>query len=211
MKDTRLPGVLTWSEYQADRRIDFNGFLWSGEGERPGVLFDPMPLSPEQRAQVAELGGAAWILLTNADHLRAAVELKAAFGARLAAPDCERGRLGAAAEAVDLWLAPGGALPAELDGAIGVHWVGGGKSELEAAFELRPLNAVLFGDVVRSHVVGDLRLLPDPKLQDRARAVADLTPLLSRPWQAVLLGDGDSLFRDADAAVAAFRNQLGVA
>lgn len=211
MKDTRLPGVLTWSEYQADRRIDFNGFYWRAEGARPGLLFDPMPLSAEQRAQVAESGGAAWILLTNADHLRAAPELKAEFSARLAAPACERERLGAAAAEVDLWLAPDAELPAELGDALAVHWVHGGKSEFEAAFELRPLEAVVFGDIVRSHVSGELRLLPDPKLSDRAAAVKDLAPLLARTWRALLLGDGDSLFRDAAGAVADFRKQLGAA
>jgi hypothetical protein len=149
--------------------------------------------------------------LTNADHLRAAPELKAEFGARLAAPACERERLGAAAAEVDLWLAPDAELPAELGEVLAVHWVRGGKSELEAAFELRALDALVFGDIVRSHVSGELRLLPDPKLSDRAAAAADLAPLLARTWRAVLLGDGDSLFRDADGAVADFRNQLGAA
>ncbi|MHC4375632.1 MAG: hypothetical protein ACYS26_03435, partial [Planctomycetota bacterium] len=64
---------------------------------------------------------------------------------------------------------------------------------------------------VRSHVSGELRLLPDPKVSDRAAAAADLAPLLARTWRADLLGDGDSLFRDADGAVADFRNQLGAA
>ena len=112
---------------------------------------------------------------------------------------------------VDLWLAPDADLPAELEDDLAVHWVRGGKSEIEAAFELRPLDAVVFGDIVRSHVSGELRLLPDPKLSDRAAAAKDLAPLLARTWRALLLGDGDSLFRDAAGAVADFRKQLGAA
>lgn len=209
MKDTRLPGILTWSEYQADRRIDFNGFMWVGEGARPGMLFDPMALSEAQVAQVAERGGADWILITNADHLRAGADLKAGLGARLVAPSCERERLGDHAAAVDAWFdEDASGLPAEVAEHVVVHWIRGGKSESEAVFELPALQSVLFGDMVRSHVSGELRLLPDPKLSDRATAVADLGPLLAREWRAVLLGDGDSLFRAADAAVAQLRDQL---
>ena len=58
-----------------------------------------------------------------------------------------------------------------------VHWLGGGKSEAEPAFVIEPMRAAIFGDLVRSHESGRLRLLPDPKLSDRERAIADVRAL----------------------------------
>lgn len=196
MKSTLLPQLFTWSAYQADRRIDFNGFFWS----RPagGLLIDPMPLAAEQLEFLSERGGAAAILLTNADHLRAAPELKERLGARVLAPEPDRERFGEHAALVDEWF--GGTLPGALGEAASVATVRGGKGPGEAVLYLREERALLFGDVVRSHVSGRIHLLPDEKLADRAAVADSLRELQELPVEAVLLGDGDSLFRGAGEA-----------
>lgn len=201
MKSTVLDGLEYWGAYQPDRRIDFNGFYWRGPTP---VLVDPMPLGEEQLARLEELGGAEAIVLTNFDHLRATRELKARLGARVHAPEGERARFGDAADLVDVWYADGDALPEGLD----VHWIRGGKSEVEAALILEPLDALLFGDVVRSHVSGALRLLPDEKLSDRAAVVESLQPLARRKVRALLLGDGDNVFQGAQSVWGAFLTEL---
>jgi glyoxylase-like metal-dependent hydrolase (beta-lactamase superfamily II) len=207
MKTTRLPGLHFWSVYQPDRRIDFNGFFL--EGVAGGVAIDPMPLAVEQVEFVRARGGLRWILLTNADHWRASAELKRAFGARLCAPADERERLGPRAAEVTDWFGPQTALPRELADLFEVHWLAGGKSPQEAVFVWRERQAVFFGDAVRSHETGTLRLLPPEKLSEPARLHKDLRPLLTRPFEAVLLGDGDNLLQGAALALTNLAQRLG--
>ena len=194
MKATRHEDLFTWSVYQPDRRIDFNGFYW--RRREGGVLIDPMPLCATTLAWLAEQPGAVrFIILTNVDHLRAGPELKDRFEARLIAPSCDRELL---PSGIDGWYDESTSLPPEL--CIDAHWVHGGKTEAEAVIYLRDLDALLFGDIVRSDASGVLRLLPNPKVQDEARVCADLRGLASLSFSSVLLGDGDSLFTGAREA-----------
>jgi glyoxylase-like metal-dependent hydrolase (beta-lactamase superfamily II) len=207
MKSTRLQGLHFWSIYQPDRRIDFNGFFL--EGLAGGLMIDPLPLAPDQTEFVRSHGGLRWILLTNADHWRASQELKRAFGARLCAPLDERERLGPRAAEVTDWFGPQMPLPRELAELLEVHWLAGGKSPQEAVFVWRERRAVFFGDAVRSHETGTLRLLPPDKLREPERLRQDLRPLLTRPFEAVLLGDGDNLLQGASQALTSLAQRLG--
>jgi glyoxylase-like metal-dependent hydrolase (beta-lactamase superfamily II) len=106
------------------------------------------------------------------------------------------------------WFAADQPLPAELAEGLEVHWLAGGKSPAEAVFVAKRLNAVFFGDAVRSHESGLLRLLPPDKLSAPATLQRDLRPLLARPFEAVLLGDGDNLLTGAPAALAHLAQRL---
>ena len=53
---------------------------------------------------------------------------------------------------------------------------------------------------MRSHVSGRLMLLPEAKTTDRPQLTADVKALAGPGVDAVLLGDGDSLFRGAAEA-----------
>lgn len=202
MKKTRLQNLYTWSRYQEDRAIDFNGFYWAHE--QGGVLVDPMPLAEGELQQLRDLGGAKWILVSNADHLRASLSLKEQFGAELLAPRGDRDRFDEHEGAVDRWYESAEDLPHGIE----VHWITGGKSPVEPFFYLPSLDALLFADVVRSHVTGELMLLPDAKLQDRSAVVASLQGLEHFSPQAILLGDGDSIFLGAAAELARFHASL---
>ncbi len=204
MKTTALEHVHTWPVWQADKRIDFNGFLWT----RPkgNLLIDPMPLTDDQRAFLDERGGAARILVTNADHLRAAPELKAALGAELLAPQGDRERFGEHAPLIDHWFDD--VLPGELAALAEVRPLRGGKGPVEPALYLTAERAWLFGDLVRSHVSGRLMLLPEAKSTDPAQMAADVRALAGHEVDAVLLGDGDSLFRGAAEAWAELQASL---
>ncbi|MGE0143395.1 MAG: MBL fold metallo-hydrolase [Planctomycetota bacterium] len=206
MKDTAIRGIHFWSEYQPDRRIDFHGWLWRrADGN---VAFDPLPLSDDGARWMEAAGGLRWILLTNADHLRASESLATRFGAKIFAPQPDRDRFGERARSIGGWFTGVADLPEPLAESLSVHWLRGGKSEFEAAFHLRPERAVLFGDAVRSHASGVLRLLPDDKLRDRARLIADLRSLRDLPIEAILLGDGDPIFCGARNAWLAFLREL---
>ena len=100
---------------------------------------------------------------------------------------------------------------AALDEAKGVEWIEpdsthamtgvrcitmrGSKTAGEFAF-LLPGGVLITGDLVRAHRAGSLMLLPDPKLKDKAAAVASVAKLAELPIEAVLVGDGQSIFRD---------------
>ena len=205
MKATRVTDLFFWSVYQPDRRIDFNGFYW----RRPdgGVLIDPMPLSEEIMTWLQDQpGGIAWIVLTNADHVRDAIAMRERFRARIVAPDGDRALL---QECADDWYGPESPLPEPLAATIGVHWLHGGKTDAEAVLHLRPLGALLFGDAVRSHESGRLRLLPDAKIAYRDRLIADVLALRALDFEVLLLGDGDSLFTGAAAAFATLVDEPG--
>jgi len=167
-----------------------------------------MDLDEGALADVRAKGGADWILLTNYDHVRAAPVLADVLGARILAPEGERERFGPDAGVVHAWFSTSADLPGDLREAVEVFELRGGKSPIEVALYLRAPGALVFGDLVRSHVCGQLTLLPEPKLTDRASALESLSALRSPAPQAVLLGDGDSFFHHAAEAFAEFLDSL---
>jgi len=196
MKRTILEGLYVWSAFQMDRAIDFNGYFWVRRGGG-NVLFDPLPLDEAKAAFIRERGGARWILVTNADHWRATDALRDAFHAEVYAPAPERERLARDGRRADHGYDGTSGLPAELREEVEVYPVRGGKTECEMALYLKPIRALLFGDVVRSHVSGRLTLLADEKLSDKVAVLESLRRAIPLPFEAILLGDGDCAFRDA--------------
>src|SRR6266850_1536377 len=199
MKKTILENLYLWSAFQPDRAIDFNAFFWV----RPGadnVLIDPLPIDEAKAAFIRERGGARWILVTNTDHWRAADTLRDGFRAAVYAPAAERERLARDGRKGDHGYDESGGLPAELREEVMALPVRGGKTEGEMALYLKPLRAIVFGDVVRSHVSGRLTLLPDGKLSDRLAVLNSLRRVIPLPFEAILVGDGDCVYRDAREA-----------
>lgn len=195
MKRLHRPDLYGWSVFDESRDIDFNGLAWV----RPGgnVLVDPLPMSAHDRAHLERLGGAAWIIVTNSDHTRAAGELARAFGATLAGPRAEREGFALPCTA---WLGDGDEPVPGLQ-VIELH---GGKTPGELALVLEHTTLVT-GDLVRAHAGGSLQLLPDAKIGDRAAVTASLHRLLERHPRidAVLVGDGWPMFRGGGAALQA--------
>jgi hypothetical protein len=192
VKRLHRPELFGWSCFDASRNLDFHSALWV----RPGgnVAIDPLPLSAHDRAHVAELGGAALVVVTNSDHVRDAAAFARETGARLAGPAAERD---AFPLACDLWLADGdeplpGLRALALDGS---------KTPGELALLIEDATLVT-GDLVRAHEGGRLATLPAPKLRDAARAYASVRRLAALPdVDAVLVGDGWPIFRGAGAAL----------
>ena len=80
MKQLHRPDLYAWSVFDEARNIDFNSYVWvRPEGN---VVFDPLPMSPHDRAHLDALGGVALIVVTNSDHLRASRELAAVSTSR---------------------------------------------------------------------------------------------------------------------------------
>jgi hypothetical protein len=181
MKRLHRKDLYMWSVFDERLDIDFNGFAWVREGGN--VLVDPLPMTPHDRAHLEKLGGAAWIVVTNSAHTRGAKAAAEAFGAKIAGPAKERETLELSCER---WLSEGDSLVPGLT----VVELDGSKTPGELALVLDGTTLVC-GDLVRSHRAGALALLPDPKLTDKARAVASVRRLAGLPGiSAVLVGDG---------------------
>jgi glyoxylase-like metal-dependent hydrolase (beta-lactamase superfamily II) len=134
-----------------------------------------------------------WVVLTNSDHVRAAREVVAAFGAKVAGPRAEKETFPLACER---WLGDDDALVPGLV-AFEMH---GSKTPGELALILED-TTLITGDLVRAHRANALMMLsPEQKLADRAKAAASVARLaeLTR-IEAVLVGDGWCVFREGAA------------
>lgn len=188
MKRLHRQDLFCWSTFAERLDIDFNGFAWIRQGGN--VLIDPLPMTEHDRKHLRELGGAAWIVVTNSAHVRGAKELASEFGARIAGPAAERE---AFPIPCDLWLKDGD----EVVPGLRVLEMEGSKTPGELALMLEDTTFIA-GDLLRSHRAGELMLLkPEQNLKDRAKALASLRRVLAyERLQAVLVGDGWCVFRD---------------
>lgn len=190
MRELHRPDLLSWAVFDAARDLDFNGYAWI----RPGgsVLIDPVPMCDHDLAQLRERGGAATVVITNSDHVRAAVELAAALGAEVAGPAAEREAL---AEVCDRWLRDGD----EVVPGLGVLELEGSKTPGELALLLEG-STLVTGDLVRGQRGGRLNALPAGKLSDPEAAARSLRRLAALEGvDAVLVGDGWPVFREGRA------------
>jgi len=193
MKSLHRSDLYAWSSFDEARNVDFSGTLWVREAGN--VVIDPMPMSAHDRAHLDALGGAALVVVTNSDHLRDAVGLAAATGARLAAPAAERGGVDAP---VDLWLTEG---DEPVPGLV-VLALDGSKTPGELALLIEG-STLVCGDLVRGQRGGALNRLPAPKLRDVGMANAAIRRLAAlSDVEAVIVGDGWPVFRDGHARLA---------
>jgi glyoxylase-like metal-dependent hydrolase (beta-lactamase superfamily II) len=195
MKSLHRPDLFCWSEFNAERNVDFHSIAWiRPEGN---VLVDPLPLSEHDWRHLQSVGGAKWIVITNSDHIRASQEIAERTGAQIAAPGGEKATFPIP---VQRWLGDGDLVVPGLNSlaepalcAIELH---GSKTPGELAFLLEE-TTLITGDLVRAHQAGSLMLLPDAKLIDRSQAIASVKKLAQfNKVEAVLVGDGWQIFRD---------------
>ncbi len=188
MKRLHRPNLFGWSVFNEDRNIDFHSAVWvRPEGN---VVIDPLPLSDHDETHLRELGGVAWIVITNSDHVRDSIRLAENTGAQLMGPSQEADNFPVECTR---WLADGdevvpGMLALELEGS---------KTPGELALLLER-STLITGDLIRAHEGGALRLLPEEKLSDKRKAIESLRRLTLLPeLEALLPGDGWPVFRDA--------------
>jgi glyoxylase-like metal-dependent hydrolase (beta-lactamase superfamily II) len=143
---------------------------------------------------LSSLGGAAYVLISNSDHVRDSARIAEFFGARVYGPAAERALL----EGVcDEWLEDG----AEPLPGLRTLALSGSKTPGELAFVLER-TTLITGDLVRAFRAGALDILPDAKLSNRAEAVLSVRRLLAlSEVDAVLPGDGWPIFRNAQQAL----------
>jgi glyoxylase-like metal-dependent hydrolase (beta-lactamase superfamily II) len=187
MKQLHRADLFMWSAFDESRNIDFNSILWVRDDGN--ALIDPLPLSEHDRVHLDALGGVATIIITNSDHARDARQLADSYGAQIMGPAAERESFPLTC---NVWLEDG---DEPLPGMRALA-MNGSKTAGELALLLDE-STLITGDLVRCHQAGTLRLLPDPKLIDKASAVASIRRLAALDSiAAVVVGDGFSVFRD---------------
>ncbi len=188
MKHLHRPHLYGWSSFDEARNIDFNSVVWvRSEGN---VVIDPLPLSDHDEAHLQELGGVAWIVVTNSDHIRDSKHMAERTGAQLMGP---KGEAGSFPIECARWLTDGD----EVVPGMEVLEMEGSKTPRELALLLEK-STLITGDLIRAHEGGALGLLPDKKLSDRSKAIASVRRVAALPeLEALLPGDGWPVFRDA--------------
>ncbi|KAB8315671.1 MBL fold metallo-hydrolase [Tolypothrix campylonemoides VB511288] len=192
MKLLHRDDLYAWSSFNKERNIDFNSIAWI----RPdgNILIDPLSVLSEDYEHLNSLGSVRWIVITNSDHVRAAKELAHVTGAQIAGPFAERSHFPIKC---NRWLYDG----EELVPGLQVIELQGSKTPGELAL-LLDKTTLITGDLIRGHKAGSLTILPDEKLSNREEAVASVQRLAEiNGIEAVLVGDGWSVFRDGSLAL----------
>jgi hypothetical protein len=188
MKQLHRPDLFGWSVFNPERNIDFHSVLWVRD--KGNVVIDPLPLSEHDGGHLQTFGGAAFIVITNSDHVRDAARLAEDTGAELLGPAGERDRFPLQC---DRWLEDEDVV---VEGLI-AFTLHGSKTPGELALVLEG-RTLITGDLIRAHEGGRLRLIPDAKLGNKQRAVESVKRIAAMgPFDAVLTGDGWPVFRDA--------------
>ena len=195
MKSLHRSDLYCWSSFDTERNVDFNSYVWV----RPdgNVVIDPMPISHHDLAHLNSLGTVAWIVITNSDHIRAATDLANITGAKIAAPFAEKETFTIKCELTSQRLLYRTLTEGEeLVPGLKVFEMQGSKTPGELALLLEG-TTLITGDLIRAHQAGSLMILPDAKLQNRSLAVDSVKRLAAiNTIEAVLVGDGWSVFRD---------------
>jgi uncharacterized cupin superfamily protein len=186
MQTTMVPGVATWSRWQADRAMFFNAWFVIGEGGN--FVVDPLEPDADDLAYIDERGLAA-VVITNRDHERAA----ALFAARYAVPV-----IASLPDANEMGVAIAQTV-AHGERVYGWRVVGldGFKTAGEFALFDTTSRSAITGDAFWGVPAGALRLMPDEKLADPARAALSARQLLALRVRHLLVGDGLPVFHHA--------------
>jgi glyoxylase-like metal-dependent hydrolase (beta-lactamase superfamily II) len=192
-----VPGIWTWSVFNQERGMNFNGHLLvNDEG---CVMVDPPPLDPRDMARAEELGPPSAIVITNRHHTRDAMVPAGLFHTRILLHEADAAAIPSAVRLGGLFR-DGDRLPAGLL----VVTLKDQKSPGESALLCRKANAIILGDALIGKPSGSLGLLSPDKYADVSKAREGIRRLLDCPFEAVLVGDGESIPRGGRAAVEAF-------
>ena len=200
MQATIVPGVATWSRWQADRSMFFNS--WFVEGDGGNMVVDPLAPDADDLAFIDARGLAA-VVVTNRDHERAA----ATFAQRFTVPV-----IAALPDAREMSVPVARTV---LHGEMLFGWrvIGfdGFKTPGEFALFHRASRSAITGDAFWGVPAGAVRLMPDEKLEDPARAALSSRQLLAVGVKHLLVGDGMPIFHTAwDALVTMLDARGGV-
>ncbi len=192
MKQLHRKDLFGWTVFNEERNLDFHSVLWVRDGGN--VLIDPLPMSEHDHDHLQRLGGVTYIVITNSDHCRDASHIAGNTGAVIYGPSAEEEIFPLYC---DRWLYDN----EEIVPGLIAYELNGSKTPGELALLLEQ-TTLITGDLIRSHIAGELCLLPDTKLTDRKQAIQSVKRLANKPCiQAILVGDGWPIFNHGSEAL----------
>ncbi|MEI8210237.1 MAG: MBL fold metallo-hydrolase [Methylococcales bacterium] len=192
MKQLHRKDLFGWSEFNKERNLDFHSVLWVRE--EGNILIDPLPMSEHDHSHLQRLGGVHIIIVTNSDHCRDAEHLALTTGAQILGPAGEEDTFPISC---DRWLIDN----EEVCPGLIAFQLEGSKTHGELALLLEH-TTLITGDLIRSHLAGELCLLPEEKLTDLHKAVKSVKRMAELPnIKAVLIGDGWPIFNHGSEAL----------
>ena len=200
IKET-LPGIFSWSEYNEEKKLDFNGLLIIGKGE--SVIIDPPALAKDDEAELKNIIDShsscplKAVLLTNVHHERASSLLKDKFSVPVWVNNLDKEAL---ETSNDKTFIGGDTLFCGIQAIQLEHQ----KSPGETAFYIADQKIMILGDALIGKFPGQLNMLPPEKYQDLEKAKAGLNQLLDYDFETLLVGDGSSILKGAKEAVKNF-------
>lgn len=183
-----VPDIFTWPWFSERHGYNFNGYLVRAPGGN--ICIDPVEPDALTLDAIAQLG-AAWVVLTNRNHVRAANAVRTRTGARTAIHPDDAVHARAQGATVDADLQAGQRIgPLTI---IGVP----GKSPGEVALHWPERRLLITGDAVIGNPPGRCALLPDKVIDDSARLRVSVQRLLDLDWDTLLVGDGTCILTGA--------------
>lgn len=196
-----IPGIYTWS-WLSKHGYNFNGYAFKSPDGL--VVIDPAIMEETDIEELQELGKPAHILLTNKDHERMAYELRDRFKAPIYINEKDSRFL---KSSPDHTFNDGDTLPGNLK-ALNIP---DNKSPGETALLLSQGKRTLFiGDAIIGWPKGEFSLLPAGTYKDPQKAQKSTKILLNYDYDAVLVGDGESVLENGKEAINRFLNRRDV-
>jgi uncharacterized cupin superfamily protein len=189
------PLIYQWSQYDAERGLDHNGYFVQAAAGEPGALIDPVALHPTDSEHITRLGGAAAVLFTSAglgrERAEAAAGCAERFGCAVRVPASDQGGATGAES-----RHPEDSLPAALT-AIALP---NSAAPDETAF-LAAGGSVFVGRGVVGAPAGQLSLPPGMAGEAAASAARGLRALVAQPVERLLPSTGFPVLREPAAAL----------
>ena len=186
-------GVFTWSWFSPEKKFNFNGHIL--KTEHGVVMVDPVALTEGDLAYIEAAGlKPDALVITNRNHLRTREDVLSRWNVKTVLHEAEVAQAGVPSD----WVVEDGD---DVYGLTVVHVPG--KSPGEIALLWPERRVLLVGDALIAPY-GKIKTVPEEKMDDPALMKTSLARLKTLDFDALLVGDGDSVLSGAKAAVAAF-------
>jgi len=185
-----VDAICTWPWFSERHGYDFNGY-WVRHPDG-NLCIDPVEPDAATLDEIARLG-VARIVVTNRNHVRAANAVRARTGARTAIHTDDAAYARSQGADIDDLFAVGSRIGPFV--VVGVP----GKSPGEVALLWPERRLLVVGDAVVGNPPGRCALLPERVMDNPAQLRASIRQLDGLDFDALLVGDGTPILRDAKA------------
>jgi len=191
-----LPGIYSWSRFNEEKQMDFNGHVIQ-LSDNEILLIDPPQTDDATIAEISAFGTVAAIVITNRDHLRDAKNFREHFAAPIWGSDLDAPLMNITLD----HIVRGGDTLLKRFTVIALEHM---KSPGEFAMHDPVTRSMIIGDAVIGKVPGKLNLLAPEKVPRPLDAKKSLRKLLQFDFDHLVIGDGTSIINRGKTALGEF-------